>query len=135
MISFDETNSGTKSNSLVSFRLDIGTFVECLWNICFFTVLTLLVNTLFALTSYFSGHSAPQLISVFYAYVRGSSVLLKWQSQSYCPRRMFTLCAKRKVERQVKVRIKNLATFCLFPSKQFLPISLKIQLLVTLCNI
>jgi hypothetical protein len=35
----------------------------------------------------------------------------------------------RKVERQVKVLIKNLAIFFLFPSKQFLPILLKIQLL------
>ncbi len=34
--------------------------------------------------------------------------------------------AYRKVERQVKVIIKNLAIFFLFPSKQFLPISLKI---------
>ncbi len=32
------------------------------------------------------------------------------------------------VERQVKVLIKNLASFFLYPSKQFLPISLKIQL-------
>ncbi len=36
---------------------------------------------------------------------------------------------KRKAERQVKVLIKNLAIFFLFPSKQFLPISLKNQLL------
>jgi hypothetical protein len=42
MISFDKTNSGTNSNVLVSFRLDIGTFVERLWNIYSFTVLTLL---------------------------------------------------------------------------------------------
>ncbi len=40
-----------------------------------------------------------------------------------------------KVERQEKVLIKNLAIFFLFPSKQFLPISLKIQLLVILYNI
>ncbi len=33
--------------------------------------------------------------------------------------------AQRKVERQVKVLIKNLAIFFLFPSKQFLPISFK----------
>jgi hypothetical protein len=31
----------------------------------------------------------------------------------------------RKVERQVKVLIKNLSIFFLFPSKQFLPISFK----------
>ncbi len=42
MISFDKANSGTNSNVLVSFRLDIGTFVERLWNIGSFTVLTLL---------------------------------------------------------------------------------------------
>jgi hypothetical protein len=39
--------------------------------------------------------------------------------------------AQRKVERQVKVLIKNLAIFLLFPSKEFLPISFKIQLLET----
>ncbi len=37
----------------------------------------------------------------------------------------------RKVERQVKVLITNLAIFFLFPSKKYLPISFKIQLLVT----
>jgi hypothetical protein len=36
-----------------------------------------------------------------------------------------------KVERQVKILIKNLAIFFLFPSKQFLPLSFKIQLLET----
>jgi hypothetical protein len=36
-----------------------------------------------------------------------------------------------KVERQVKVLIKNLAIFFQFPSKEFLPISFKIQLLET----
>jgi hypothetical protein len=36
-----------------------------------------------------------------------------------------TFSPKRKVERQVKVLIKNLAIFFLFPSKQFLPISFK----------
>ncbi len=41
------------------------------------------------------------------------------------------LYSKRKVERQVKVLIKNLAIFFLFPSKEFLPISFKIQLLET----
>jgi hypothetical protein len=41
MISFDKTNSGTNSNVLVSFRLEIGTLVERLWNVCSFTVLTL----------------------------------------------------------------------------------------------
>jgi hypothetical protein len=35
----------------------------------------------------------------------------------------------RKVERQVKVLIKNLSIFYLCPSKQFLPISFQIQLL------
>ncbi len=44
MISFNETNSGTNSKVLVSFLLDIGTFVECLWNVCSFTVLTLLYS-------------------------------------------------------------------------------------------
>jgi hypothetical protein len=37
----------------------------------------------------------------------------------------------RTVERQVKVLIKNLAIFFLFSSKEFLPISFKIQLLET----
>jgi hypothetical protein len=41
----------------------------------------------------------------------------------------------RAAERQVKVLIKNLDIFLLFPSKEFLSISLKIQLLVILCNI
>jgi hypothetical protein len=35
---------------------------------------------------------------------------------------------KRKVERQVKDLIKNLAIFFQSPSKEFLPISFKIQL-------
>ncbi len=35
MISFDKTNSGTNSNVLVSFRLDIGKFVERLFLYCF----------------------------------------------------------------------------------------------------
>ena len=49
-----------------------------------------------------------------------------------CPVNTYTVqCAQRKVERQVKVFIKNLAIFFLFPSKR---ISLKIQLLV-ICNI
>ncbi len=39
--------------------------------------------------------------------------------------------ALRKVERQVKVLIKNLAIFFLFPSREFLPISFKIPLLET----
>ncbi len=43
--------------------------------------------------------------------------------------------AYRKLERQVKVLKKNLAIFFLFPSKQYLLISLKNQLLVILCNI
>jgi hypothetical protein len=42
MISFDRTNSGKNSKGLVTFLLDIGTFVERLWNVCSFTVLTLL---------------------------------------------------------------------------------------------
>ncbi len=37
-----------------------------------------------------------------------------------------------KVERQVKVLIKNLAIFFLFPSKEFLLISFKIELFVCL---
>jgi hypothetical protein len=39
--------------------------------------------------------------------------------------------ALRKVERQVKVLIKNLAIFFLFPSKEILPRSFKIPLLET----
>ncbi len=35
------------------------------------------------------------------------------------------------IERHVKVLIKNLTIFFLFPSKEFLPISFKIQLLET----
>ncbi len=35
------------------------------------------------------------------------------------------------VERQVKVLIENLAIFFLYPRKEFLPISFKIQLLET----
>jgi hypothetical protein len=42
MLSFDMTYSGTNSNVMVSFLLDIGTFVDCLWNVCSFAVLTLL---------------------------------------------------------------------------------------------
>jgi hypothetical protein len=38
---------------------------------------------------------------------------------------------QRKVERQVKVLSKHLAVFFLLPSKKFLPISFKIQLLET----
>ena len=38
---------------------------------------------------------------------------------------------QRKVERQAKVLIKHLAIFFLLPSKKFLPISFKIQLLET----
>ena len=38
---------------------------------------------------------------------------------------------QRKADQQVKVLIKNLAIFFLFPSKEFLPISFKIQLLET----
>ncbi len=39
--------------------------------------------------------------------------------------------AERKVERQIKVLIEHLAIFFLHPSKKFLPISFKIQLLET----
>ncbi len=39
---FDGANWGTNSDVLVSFLLDVGTFVERLWNVCSFTVLTLL---------------------------------------------------------------------------------------------
>jgi hypothetical protein len=42
MISFDGTDLGTNSDVSLSFLLDVGTFVERLWNICSFTVLTLL---------------------------------------------------------------------------------------------
>jgi hypothetical protein len=41
-ISFAKINSGTNSKVLITFLLDIGTFVERLWNVCSFTVLTLL---------------------------------------------------------------------------------------------
>jgi hypothetical protein len=41
MISFDGADSGTNSDVLVSFLLDVGTFVERLWNVCSFTALTL----------------------------------------------------------------------------------------------
>jgi hypothetical protein len=37
--------------------------------------------------------------------------------------------AMQKIERQVKVLVKNLAIFFLCPNKQFLPISFQIQLL------
>ena len=43
------------------------------------------------------------------------------------------LRSQRKVERQVKVLIKNLAIFFLFPSKEFLPISFK-QFVCLLCH-
>jgi hypothetical protein len=36
MISFDGVDSGTKSDVTVSFLLDVGTFVERLWNVCSF---------------------------------------------------------------------------------------------------
>jgi hypothetical protein len=42
MISFDKKNSGPNSNDFVSFLLYIGTFVERLWNVCSFTIMTLL---------------------------------------------------------------------------------------------
>jgi hypothetical protein len=34
MCSFDGADSGTDSDVLVSFLLDVGTFVERLWNVC-----------------------------------------------------------------------------------------------------
>jgi hypothetical protein len=34
MSSFDGTDSGMKTHILVSFLLDVGTFVERLWNVC-----------------------------------------------------------------------------------------------------
>ncbi len=40
MCSFDGADSGTNSDVLVSFVLDVGTFEECLLNVCSFTVLT-----------------------------------------------------------------------------------------------
>ena len=40
-ITFDKTNSEELNGFIVSFLLDIGTFVERLWNVCSFTVLTL----------------------------------------------------------------------------------------------
>jgi hypothetical protein len=40
----------------------------------------------------------------------------------------FAFQSWRKIERQVKVIIKNLAIFLLFPSKEFLPRSFEIQL-------
>jgi hypothetical protein len=43
LISFNKADLGTNSKVFVSFLLDFGTFVKCLWNICSFTVLTLLV--------------------------------------------------------------------------------------------
>ncbi len=36
MISFDGVDSGTNSDVMVSFLLDVGTFVERLWNVCCF---------------------------------------------------------------------------------------------------
>jgi hypothetical protein len=50
MCSFDGADSRTNSDVLVSFLLDVGTFVgtfvERLWNVCSFTVLTLLYRIL-----------------------------------------------------------------------------------------
>jgi hypothetical protein len=40
-IYFDGAGSGTNSDVLVSFLLDVGTFVERLWNVCSFIVSTL----------------------------------------------------------------------------------------------
>jgi hypothetical protein len=34
MCSYDGADSGTNSDVLVSFLLDVGTFVERLWNVC-----------------------------------------------------------------------------------------------------
>jgi hypothetical protein len=44
--SFDVADSGTNSDVLVSFLLDVGTFVKHLSNVCSFTVLTLLISSL-----------------------------------------------------------------------------------------
>ncbi len=38
MCSIDGADSGANSDVLVSFLLDVGTFVERLWNVCPFTV-------------------------------------------------------------------------------------------------
>jgi hypothetical protein len=46
MCSFDRADSGTNSEILVSFLLDFRTFAERLWNVCSFTVLTLLSMSL-----------------------------------------------------------------------------------------
>ncbi len=43
-ISFDGADSGTNSDVLVSFLLDVETFDEQWWNVCSFTVLTLLLT-------------------------------------------------------------------------------------------
>ncbi len=42
MISFEGADWGTNSDVLVSFLLDVGKFAERLWNVCSFTILTLL---------------------------------------------------------------------------------------------
>ncbi len=42
MCSLDGADSGTNSDVLVSLPLDVGILLECLWNVCSFTVLTLL---------------------------------------------------------------------------------------------
>jgi hypothetical protein len=47
------------------------------------------------------------------------------------PKHAFRILPKRKVEWQLKVLIKNLAIFFLFPSKESLPLPFKIQLLET----
>jgi hypothetical protein len=44
MISFDVADLGMNSEVMVSFLLDVGTFVKNLWNICSFAVLTLLLG-------------------------------------------------------------------------------------------
>jgi hypothetical protein len=46
MISFDGADSGKNSDVLVSILLDVGTFVERLWNVCSFTVLILLIASI-----------------------------------------------------------------------------------------
>jgi hypothetical protein len=39
MCSFDGADLGANSDVLVSFLLDVGTFMEHLWNVCFFSLL------------------------------------------------------------------------------------------------
>ncbi len=57
---------------------------------------------------------------------------MPWKISDWCwslSRRSAEYAPLRKVERQVKVLIEHLAIFFLLPTKKFLPISFKIQLL------